>query len=103
YLVRRAVKAAMEAKAEMLILDMETNGGRVDSTEEIIKSLDQFKGKTVTYVNKKAFSAGAYIALSTQSIYMAPESVIGAAAPLLMAPTSEMPQVSETIEATMTS
>src|SRR3954466_7401830 len=57
YLVRRGVKAAMEAKADLLVLDMETNGGRIDSTEEIIQSLNQFKGTTLTYVNKKAFSA----------------------------------------------
>src|SRR5688572_32056335 len=60
YLVRRGIKQAMEAKADAVILDMETNGGRLDSTEEIIKALEQFKGLTVTYVNRKAFSAGAF-------------------------------------------
>src|SRR5262249_47376409 len=44
------------------------------------------KGQTVTYVNKSAFSAGAFIAVATQQIYMAPESVIGAAAPVVMSP-----------------
>src|SRR6187551_1410210 len=57
YLVRRGVKEAMEANADLLVLDMETNGGRVDTTEEIITILSQFKGQTVTYVNRKAFSA----------------------------------------------
>src|SRR6185369_7427689 len=33
YLVRRGVKEAMEAKADLLVLDMETHGGRVDVTE----------------------------------------------------------------------
>src|SRR5437867_12587895 len=61
YLVRRGVKEAMEAKADLLVLDMQTNGGRVDTTREIISILDQFKGDTVTYVNKDAFSAGAFI------------------------------------------
>src|SRR2546423_12756026 len=58
YLVRRGVKQAMEAKADLLVLDMDTNGGRVDTTREIISILNQFKGDTVTYVNKDAFSAG---------------------------------------------
>ena len=49
-------------------------------------SVIQFKGQTVTYVDRKAFSAGAFIAVATQKIYMAPESVIGAAAPLMMMP-----------------
>jgi membrane-bound serine protease (ClpP class) len=104
YLVRRGVKEAMEAKADVLVIDMETNGGRVDVTEEIIEIINQFKGKTVTYVNKKAFSAGAFISFATQKIYMAPQSVIGAAAPILMSPggagTEAMP---DTMEAKMTS
>ena len=37
YLVRRGVKEAMDAKADLLLLDMDTNGGRVDSTEQIIE------------------------------------------------------------------
>jgi membrane-bound serine protease (ClpP class) len=86
YLVRRGVKEAMEAKADFLVLDMDTNGGRVDTTREIISILNQFKGQTVTYVNRNAFSAGAFIAVATQEIYMAPESVIGAAAPVVMSP-----------------
>src|SRR5215470_13529933 len=54
YLVRRGVKEAMEAKADLLVLDMDTNGGRVDTTKQIIEILNKFKGQTVTYVNRKA-------------------------------------------------
>src|SRR5437773_3717754 len=86
YLVRRGVKEAMEAKADLLIIDMDTNGGRVDATEEIMEIINKFKGKTVTYVNHKAFSAGAFISVATQKIYMAPQSVIGAAAPIMLTP-----------------
>jgi membrane-bound serine protease (ClpP class) len=86
YLVRRGVKEAMDAKADLLVLDMETNGGRVDSTEKIIEILAQFPGETVTFVNRNAYSAGAFIAVATRRIYMAPESVIGAAAPILLSP-----------------
>jgi membrane-bound serine protease (ClpP class) len=103
YLVRRGVKAAMQAKADLLILDMETNGGRVDTTEEIIRVLNQFKGSTVTYVDHKAFSAGAFIAVATQKIFMAPQSVIGAAAPLIMMPGSGPTDIPQTMEAKMTS
>src|SRR3989442_3950269 len=69
YLVRRGVKEAMEAKADLLLIDMETNGGRVDVTEAIIEILNKFKGQTATYVNRKAFSAGAFIAVATQKIF----------------------------------
>jgi membrane-bound serine protease (ClpP class) len=104
YLLRRGVKEAMESGAEVLILDMETNGGRFDSTKEIIQILDQFEGQTVTYVNRDAYSAGAFIAVATQRIYMAPQSVIGAAAPILMTPGGGAPSdLPSTMEAKMTS
>ena len=103
YLVRRGVKMAMEEKADAIILDMETNGGRLDSTEEIIKALDRFPGLTVTYVNRKAFSAGAFISVATQKIYMAPQSVIGAAAPMMMGPGGGVEAMPEAVEAKMTS
>ncbi len=104
YLVRRGVKAAMEAKADALVLDMETNGGRFDSTKEIISILDQFQGLTVTYVNRDAYSAGAFIAVATQKIYMAPQSVIGAAAPILLSPGGGgIEKMPDTMEAKMVS
>src|SRR5439155_21884266 len=103
YLVRRGVKEAMEAKADLLVLDMETHGGRVDVTEEIIEILNKFKGQTVTYVNRKAFSAGAFISVATQKIYMAPQSVIGAAAPMLMIPGVGPTEIPQTVEAKLTS
>lgn len=104
YVVRRGVKEAMEANADALILDMNTDGGRVDVTEEIIGIISKFKGETVTYVNDRAFSAGAFISVATQKIYMAPQSVIGAAAPIMMSPGgSGAEKIPDTMEAKMTS
>ncbi len=104
YLVRRGVKEAVKAQASVLILDMETKGGRVDVCMEIIDILGQFKGQTITYVNREAYSAGAFIAVATQKIYMAPESVIGAAAPIMLSPGGGGPQaMPDTMEAKMVS
>jgi len=104
YLVRRGVKAAMDADADLLVLDMETNGGRFDTTKEIIGILDQFKGQTITYVNRDAYSAGAFIAVATQRIFMAPQGVIGAAAPILLSPGGTgVEKLPDTVEAKMTS
>ena len=61
YLVRRGVKQAIEAKADLLILDMDTNGGRLDSTEEILRSLSQFKGQTIQGQKKTTTRAGTNI------------------------------------------
>ena len=98
YLVRRGVKQAIEEKADLLVLDMKTNGGRLDTTEDIIDILGQFKGETVTYVDDRAFSAGAFIAAATKKIYMAPQSVIGAAAPIMMGPGGSVEAIPETVE-----
>jgi len=104
YVVRRGVKEAMEANADALILDMNTDGGRVDVTEEIIEIISKFKGPTFTYVNDRAFSAGAFISVATQKIYMAPQSVIGAAAPIMMSPGGTgVEKMPDTVEAKMTS
>lgn len=104
YVVRRGVKEAMEANADALILDMKTDGGRVDVTEEIIQIISKFKGTTVTYVNDRAFSAGAFIAVGTQKIFMAPQSVIGAAAPIMMVPGGGVAdKLPNTMEVKMTS
>ena len=103
YVIRRGVKEAMAAEADCLILDMETNGGRVDITEEIFDIIGKFKGETVTYVNKDAYSAGAFIAVATEQIYMAPQSVIGAAAPIMMSPTGGVSEMPSTMEVKMNS
>src|SRR6266487_3613834 len=101
YLVRRGVKAAMEARADLLVLDMDTNGGRVDVTEEMIEILNNFKGQTATFVNRRAFSAGAFISIATQKIFMAPQSVIGAAAPIMLVPGGPPQDMPETMQAKM--
>ena len=46
----------------------------------MMELLDRFEGETITYVNKDSISAGAYIAMATDSIYFAPNGVMGAAA-----------------------
>jgi membrane-bound serine protease (ClpP class) len=84
YLVRRGLREAEEKQATAIVLDMRTNGGRVDVTEEIIRLLERAPMKTYTFVNDKAYSAGAYIAAATDKIFMAPGSVIGAATPVVL-------------------
>jgi len=86
YVVRRGVKDATARNAQAIILDMDTPGGKVSEVEKIMGLLENFKGNTVTYVNNKAFSGGAFISVATRHIYMAPTGVIGAAAPVLLGP-----------------
>jgi membrane-bound serine protease (ClpP class) len=83
YIVRRGLKEAIEQKVDTIVLDIETPGGQLDVTFEILKALEKFPGKTVAYINREAMSAGAIISAGTNEIYFAPGSVIGAAAPVL--------------------
>lgn len=86
YFFNRAMKEATEAKADFIILDMNTPGGRGDVMEGIMDELMKFEPRegTITYVNKEAGSAGAIIAAATKTIYMSPGAVIGAATPIVM-------------------
>lgn len=83
YIIRRGLKEAIEHKAEVVILDMETPGGELGVTFEIMEALAKFPGATLTYVNNEAISAGAFISAVTHEIHFAPDGVIGAAAPVL--------------------
>lgn len=80
--IQRAVKEADEVGAAALILDIDTPGGRVDAAEIISDALTDSEVPVYSLVNRRAYSAGALIALSTSRIYMRPASVIGAATPV---------------------
>ena len=83
FILRRGLKEAIENKVNTIVLDMETPGGQLDVTFEMLKALEKFPGKTVTYINREAISAGALISAGTDEIHFAPGGVIGAAAPVL--------------------
>ncbi|SDU04046.1 membrane-bound serine protease (ClpP class) [Verrucomicrobium sp. GAS474] len=85
-LVRRGVREAVRLQADYLLLRIDTPGGRTDAMEEIVRAVESFPNQenTASYIDKKAASAGAFIASSTRRIYMAPGSVIGAATPVMI-------------------
>jgi membrane-bound serine protease (ClpP class) len=82
YILRRGLKQAIEAKADVVVLDMKTPGGALDVTFDIMEALAKFPGQTVTLVNNEAMSAGAFIAATTGEIWFTPDGIIGAAAPV---------------------
>lgn len=82
FILRRGLKDAEEKKADVVVLDMKTPGGALDTTFDIMEALEKFSGKTITYVNSEAMSAGAFIAATTGEIWFTPDGVIGAAAPV---------------------
>ncbi len=82
YILRRGLKTAIEQKVDTIVLDMNTPGGALNVTFDMLKALEKFPGKKITYVNEEAISAGSLIAAGTDDIYFAPNGIIGAAAPV---------------------
>jgi len=80
--VVRVLEDATQAGAAVVILDIDTFGGRVDAAVQIRDALLNAKVPTVAFVNKRAISAGALIGLSAQTLVMSTGSTIGAAAPV---------------------
>ncbi len=82
--IQRIIKKAEEDKASAIIFDLNTPGGIAWYTEEImLADLQNLSVPTYSYVNPKAMSAGALIAIATDYIYMHEPSTIGAAAPVM--------------------
>ncbi len=82
YILRRGLKQAIADGADTVVLDLKTPGGALDVTFEMMEAIARFPGKTITFVNDEAMSAGAFISASTDEIWFAPKGVIGAAAPV---------------------
>lgn len=83
FFLRRGLKEAEAAKADAVILDMDTYGGELDAATDMMEALLGTSIPTITYIDTNAGSAGALVALATRRIYMAPVSAIGAAAPVM--------------------
>lgn len=80
--VARAIREAERANARAVILDLDTPGGRVDAAEQIADAVRDAHLPVYAFVNRRAFSAGALVSLATDSIFMRPGAVIGAATPV---------------------
>ncbi len=94
YILRRALKEAIENHADAVVLDINTLGGEMDVMLDMMDALSKFPGHTYTYVNDEAMSAGSFIATATNDIYFKPGGVIGAAA----AVTSEGTDIDSTMK-----
>ena len=80
--IARSLREAEAQGAVAAILDMDTPGGRIDAAERIADALRESRIPVYAYVNPRAYSAGALIAIASNGIYMRPGAVIGAATPV---------------------
>ena len=67
---------------DLVIIDVDTLGGRVDAAIRIRDALLRAKGKTLAFIHPRAISAGALISLACDVMIMAPGGSIGAATPI---------------------
>ena len=83
--IARALDTAAEQHDECLIIQLDTPGGLLDSTKQIVQTFYAAKVPTVVYVAPSgacAGSAGVFITLAADIAAMAPHSSLGAAHPV---------------------
>src|SRR5215211_4125815 len=83
--IKRGIQVAERRNAEVLILQLNTPGGSIETMLEIIRAIRASKVPVVVYVSPKnaiAGSAGAMITMAGHASAMAPETSIGASSPI---------------------
>lgn len=96
--VQRAVEEANARNADALVLLLDTPGGLVNATLDIISSLSASEVPVITFVTPQgaiAASAGAFILLGGHVTAMSPGTTTGAAMPVTLSPDEEGTQVAE--------
>ena len=84
--ITKALEEAKKKRCTLIVFHMDTPGGRIDVADDIIQLIEKIDwAQTVAWVegtvDKGAISAGAYISLSTERIYMATGTTLGGAVP----------------------
>lgn len=85
--ISRALDVAAEQNDQCLIIELDTPGGLLQSTKEIVEAFYASKVPVVVYVSPSgasAGSAGVFITMAADVAAMAPNTVIGAAHPVEM-------------------
>ncbi|MBI5935740.1 MAG: nodulation protein NfeD [Chloroflexi bacterium] len=83
--IERGIRTAEQDDAEALIIRLDTPGGDLMSTLEIIKAIRASRVPVIVFVGPNgaiAGSAGALITISGHAAGMAPETAIGASTPI---------------------
>ncbi|WP_431798785.1 NfeD family protein [Halobacillus andaensis] len=76
--LERTTSEAIENGADHIIFEIDTPGGRVDAAGTIGELLQDLNVPNTAYITSQAYSAGSYIALNADQIYMKPQATMGA-------------------------
>jgi membrane-bound serine protease (ClpP class) len=93
--LQRAIDISTREGRECLVLELDTPGGLLDSTKEIVSLFYASKIPVVVYVapsGASATSAGCFITLAAHIAAMAPNTSIGAAHPVSLGPSGAQQQ-----------
>ena len=84
-MVARAVSEAQSSAAAAVIINMNTPGGLLSDMVSIVDSIGNSSAPVYAYVgnNSLAASAGSYIAMASEIIFMGPGSEIGPSTPIV--------------------
>jgi len=89
----RVLSTVDAEKPDLIIYEIDTPGGSVSSLFHITDAITLAGDiPNCAYITDKAWSAGAFIAITCKQIYMAPASTIGSALPIQLIPGAQMPQ-----------
>lgn len=83
--INRSIEYAESIKAKAIVLELNTPGGLLDATRDIVQSIMSSKVPFVVYISpsgSRAGSAGVFITLASHVAAMAPGTNIGAAHPV---------------------
>ncbi len=76
---RKALDEALQLKADIVLIHMNTYGGMLESADSIRTAILQFPKPVWVFIDNNAASAGALISIACDSIYMRRGANIGAA------------------------
>jgi membrane-bound serine protease (ClpP class) len=84
FFLQRQLRRAEKEGYSAVVLEVNSNGGLVNSAQEMKDALLKSKVKTIAFVNGRALSAAALVSIACHNIYMAPGSEMGAATPIML-------------------
>lgn len=87
--VLRRIKVAEDSKADAIVIELNTPGGEVGAVLEICDAIKNSRVKnSVAWINTKAYSGGAIIALACREIVVTDTAAMGDAKPVTISPTT---------------
>jgi membrane-bound serine protease (ClpP class) len=95
--LQAGLAAAEAAGAVAVVIEFSTPGGYLDAATACRDAILGSGVRTIAYVNREAYSAGALLAIACERIFFAPGGVMGAATPVYFDAAGEMKTASEKV------